>query len=269
MRPFLRTCRARQSYRRKRAILYNPRLEARETGMSVHQDNRRPIAQRSSSWAKFLTRALVKAGASPNLISFSSMVFAALGGLCFYAIALATSAGDRVMLCLGAALFCQLRLLANMLDGMVAVEAGKGGPDGPVWNELPDRFADIAILVGAGYAVAHLGLADASLGWAAAVAAVMTAYVREVVRAAGAPADFSGPMSKPRRMFVMTIAALLTIFDTRLGAPWVASLLGATDRDASGAGAFLELGLWIVLIGAVLTALNRTRRGLAALRSKT
>src|SRR5262249_9148460 len=128
-------------------------------------DNRRPISRRDRSWAKWLVGALVKSGVTPNFISFTSIVFAALAGLCFYAIALATSAGDRVMLCLGAALFCQLRLLANMMDGMVAVEAGKGGPDGPIWNELPDRFADIFVLVGAGYCVARLGLADAALGW--------------------------------------------------------------------------------------------------------
>lgn len=236
--------------------------------MSVDESNRRPIGQRSHGWAKALTRALVKSGLTPNAISFSSMIFAGLGGACFYAISLATSSGDRVLLCLGAALFCQLRLLANMMDGMVAVEGGKGGPDGPVWNELPDRIADISILVGAGYAVAQLGLADAALGWAAAVAAVMTAYVREVVRAAGAPADFSGPMAKPHRMFVMTMAALLTIFDERIGGPWLAWLLGDTDRDTSGVGAFLELGLWIVLIGATFTMLNRARRGLAALHRK-
>jgi phosphatidylglycerophosphate synthase len=120
------------------------------------EDNRRPISQREHGWAKALTRWLVKCGVTPNLISFTSIVFAALAGACFYAIALATNTGDRVMLCVGAALFCQLRLLANMMDGMVAVEGGKGGPDGPVWNELPDRFADIAVLVGAGYGVAHL-----------------------------------------------------------------------------------------------------------------
>ena len=144
---------------------------------------------------------------------------------------------------------------------MVAVEGGKGSADGPVWNELPDRFADIALLVGAGYAVAHLGLADASLGWAAAVAAVMTAYVREVAKGAGAPPDFSGPMAKPHRMFVMTLAALLTMFDGVLGAP-LAQVFGWN----SSAGAFLALGLWIVLMGAVFTALNRTQRALAHLR---
>lgn len=230
-------------------------------------ENRRPISQRSHGWAKWLTGVLVKSGVSPNFISFTSIVWASLAGLCFYAIALATSAGDRVLLCIGAAVFCQLRLLANMMDGMVAVEAGKASKDGMIWNELPDRFADIAVLVGAGYCVASLGIADASLGWAAAVAAVMTAYVREVGRAAGAAADFSGPMAKPHRMFVMTMAALLTMFDAQLGGPWVEAMLGG-DRNATGAGAFIKLGLWIVLIGSTFTALNRARRALSFLNKR-
>jgi phosphatidylglycerophosphate synthase len=220
--------------------------------MSVDESNRRPISQRETGWARALTRALARTGVTPNQISFSSIVFAALAGACFYASALATNAIDRVLVLLGAALFCQLRLLANMLDGMVAVEAGKGGPDGPVWNELPDRFADIFILVGAGYGVAALGFADASLGWAAAVGAVMTAYVREVVRGAGAPADFSGPMAKPHRMFVMTMAALVSTLEPL----W------------HWRGETLHYVLWLVLIGATFTALNRTRRGLAFLNRR-
>jgi phosphatidylglycerophosphate synthase len=233
----------------------------------VVEDNRRPISQRNRSWAKWLVGVLVKSGVTPNFISFTSIIFAALAGACFYAIALATSPGDRVLLCLGAALFCQLRLLANMMDGMVAVEAGRGGPDGPIWNELPDRFADIFILVGAGYCVAELNLANAALGWAAAVAAVMTAYVREVGRAAGAPADFSGPMAKPHRMFVMTMAALLTIVDLPIGGAWIEFVLTGI-RSADGNGAFILLGLWIVVIGATFTALNRARRALAFLNKK-
>jgi phosphatidylglycerophosphate synthase len=230
-------------------------------------ENRRPISQRSHGWAKWLTDALVKSGVSPNFISFTSIVWASLAGLCFYAIALTTNLGDRVLLCLGAALFCQLRLLANMMDGMVAVEAGKASKDGMVWNELPDRFADIAVLVGAGYCVAALGIADASLGWAAAVAAVMTAYTREVGRAAGAPADFTGPMAKPHRMFVMTMAALLSIFDQSLGGAWLQETIlgGPYQNYGMGSGAFIELGIWIVLIGSIFTTLNRARRALSFL----
>jgi phosphatidylglycerophosphate synthase len=219
--------------------------------MSLKQDNRRPISQREHGWAKWATRVLAHAGVTPNFISFTSIVFAALAGLCLFAAATAAGA-ERVLLLLGAALFCQLRLLANMLDGMVAVEAGKGAADGPVWNELPDRIADIAVLVGAGYGLAQLGEAPASLGWAAAVAAVMTAYVREVVRAAGAPADFSGPMAKPHRMFIMTMAALISALEPLWG--WH--------------GQTVHYALWIVVIGATFTALNRARRGLAHLRKK-
>jgi phosphatidylglycerophosphate synthase len=215
----------------------------------VVEDNRRPISQRERGWAKAVTRALAKSAITPNQISFSSMTFAGLAGACFYASALVANPIDRVLFLVGAALFCQLRLLANMFDGMVAVEAGKGGPDGPVWNELPDRFADIFILIGAGYAVAALGLADASLGWAAAVAAVMTAYVREVARGAGAPADFSGPMAKPHRMFVMTMAALIATLEPL----W------------NWRGEALHLALWIVAVGAAATTLNRARRALAFL----
>lgn len=225
-------------------------------------ENRRPISQRSHGWAKWLTGVLVKSGVTPNFISFTSIVWASLAGLCFYAIALATSVGDRVLLCLGAALFCQLRLLANMMDGMVAVEADKASKDGMIWNELPDRFADIAVLVGAGYCVSTLGIADASLGWAAAVAAVMTAYVREVGRAAGAPADFSGPMAKPHRMFVMTMAALIAA----TAAFWADVHPTEFRRDdAPAMGAVIHIALWIVLIGSTFTALNRARRALVFL----
>jgi phosphatidylglycerophosphate synthase len=220
--------------------------------MSVDEANRRPISQRDHAWAKSLTRWLVKTNISPNQISFSSMIFATLAGACFAAFGLATNGADRVMLLIGAALFCQLRLLANMFDGMVAVEAGKRGPDGPVWNELPDRFADIFILVGAGYGAFFLGAVDVAVGWGAAIAAVMTAYVREVARAAGAPADFSGPMAKPHRMFVMTIAALASIF----------------EKLWSGNGDTLAFALWIVVIGAVITTLNRTRRALRYLNQR-
>jgi hypothetical protein len=69
-------------------------------------------------------------------------------------------------------------------------------------------------------------------------------------------------MAKPHRMFVMTMAALLTIIDGAIGGSWVEWMLGG-DRNAAGAGAFIELALWIVLIGAAFTALNRARRALA------
>src|SRR5439155_1544730 len=74
----------------------------------------------------------------------------------------------------------QLRLLCNLLDGMVAIEGGLQSKSGDVFNEVPDRVSDALILLGAGYATAPaLGLAWAgALGSAAALLAVLTAYVR-------------------------------------------------------------------------------------------
>ncbi len=51
-----------------------------------------------------------------------------------------------------AAALVQLRLLANMFDGMVAVETNTASPVGELFNEVPDRVSDAAILVGLGYA---------------------------------------------------------------------------------------------------------------------
>src|SRR5688572_18181181 len=94
--------------------------------------NRRPLASRDTGWARSLSAALARAGASPDLISFVSMPVALAGAAAL--LWLPAPAGP--LLC---ALAVQLRLLCNLLDGMVAVEGGRGGPTGPLWNELPDR----------------------------------------------------------------------------------------------------------------------------------
>jgi phosphatidylglycerophosphate synthase len=208
-------------------------------------DNRRPLASRDTGWARWLSRRFAATAITPNQISMASMAAAALAGAAFWASG-AVDGMPRAALLVAAAVFCQLRLLCNLLDGMVAIEAGRRQPDGAFWNEFPDRVADILILVGAG-----LGAGEPALGWAAAALAVSTAYVRELGRACGLAADFSGPMAKPHRMALVTLAALASI-------------------PASG---FWDLGpetltaaLWIVAVGSSLTALRRAVRLVAALR---
>ncbi|HRD47506.1 MAG TPA: CDP-alcohol phosphatidyltransferase family protein, partial [Caulobacter sp.] len=97
-------------------------------------------------------------GISPDTISFCSVAFAVLGAAGL-AMAGESEGPARIGWLLLAAVCIQLRLLANMLDGMVAVEHGRGGPSGPIWNELPDRIADGLFLVAAGYSAAAAGLA--------------------------------------------------------------------------------------------------------------
>jgi phosphatidylglycerophosphate synthase len=150
------------------------------------------------------------------------------------------------LLLLAAAGFCQLRLLCNLFDGMVAVEGGKAQADGPFWNEFPDRVADIAIMACIGYGIAMPGL-----GWAAACLSVLTAYVRELGRANGAPSDFCGPMAKQHRMALVTGAAVISAFEFLWG----------------GRNELLIAALWIVAVGAAVTALRRAWRQISWLKA--
>ncbi len=170
--------------------------------------NRRPLKTRQRAWAHTLARLFVRFGMTPNQMSLASIVCAALAGGAYLSPAAFSGAVPRVFLSVvalfAAAALIQLRLLANMLDGLMAVEE-KGGkaPTGVIYNELPDRIADAIILVAAGYACGW-----AWLGWLAALLAALTAYVRALGGSLGFDQDFSGPMAKPHRMFAMTVGTV-------------------------------------------------------------
>ena len=147
----------------------------------------------------------------------------------------------RVWLLLGAAAGIQLRLLCNMLDGMVAVEGGLQTKSGEVFNDLPDRISDALILIPAGYAVYDFAYGTL-LGWSAALLAIFTAYVRMMGGAAGLKQSFMGPMAKPHRMFTLTLGCLLSTVETFYLRP----------------GAMLWAALIIINLGSVITIWRRT-----------
>jgi phosphatidylglycerophosphate synthase len=133
--------------------------------------DRRPLKTRSAAWAQRLAAALAAGRISPNSISVAGIGFACAGA----AGILAAGQGwlfPALGYGLGAA-GIQLRLLCNMLDGLVAVEGGKKSPGGDLFNELPDRVEDGVLLVAAGYASG-----EPWIGWLCAVLAVLTAYIR-------------------------------------------------------------------------------------------
>lgn len=116
---------------------------------------------------------------------------------------------------LGALLCIQLRLLCNLMDGMVAVECGKGSPSGVLFNDVPDRVADVLIFVGAGYSGAGepgvVKLCGVPMGWCCAVVAVWTAYLRVLGASLNGQHDFGGPMAKQHRMAVLSGGILLEL----------------------------------------------------------
>jgi phosphatidylglycerophosphate synthase len=205
---------------------------------------RRPIATRNAAWAQAFARWLASTSVTPNQISIASIVVAAIAGGAFWMSAYA-SPGVRIALLIVAALGCQVRLICNLLDGLVAIESGKRAADGAFWNEFPDRISDIFIIVGLG-----LGAGAPTLAWAAASLAVLTAYTRELGQNCGAPADFSGPMAKPHRMALVTIASLSAIAEQMMG----------------GGVMILTAALWILAVGAAITTALRAMRIVKVLR---
>jgi phosphatidylglycerophosphate synthase len=160
-----------------------------------------------------LAAALARRGVSPNAISVAGLVAGLLAGVALAATAFTDGWALRLCWIAGAA-GVQLRLLANLLDGMVAVASNRTSKLGELFNEVPDRLSDAAVLVGLGYAAGG----RPELGYVAAVGALLTAYVRALGKAAGAPNVFAGPMAKPHRMALVTVVALAC---AALPAGWV------------------------------------------------
>jgi len=200
------------------------------------------LKSRDSAWARALARSLSKTFVTPNLISTFSTVFCAAAGACLWETGRAAG-WVRVACLLGAVAGMQLRLVCNLIDGMVAVEGGKGSKSGELWNDVPDRISDLLIFVPLGYALGALPMAR-ELGWLAGVLAVLTAYVRVLGGALGLKQNFGGPMGKPQRMAVMTAACVAACFEPLLH--WH--------------GLVLYAALCVVAAGSALTMVLRLRR---------
>ncbi len=211
---------------------------------------RRPIATRDLAISGRIASWLAKHGASPNGISVMSAVFGLAAGAC----AAGTGWCDGItarMLWLGTALFAQLRLLANLFDGMVAIESGKASPVGELFNEMPDRISDMAIFIGLGLA------AGGEIVWAmlAALTSVATAYVRVQCALAGGGQHYIGPMAKPHRMFLVTMLCLYMMVTP-----------GAWQTGYRGLGPAGWLCV-VVTLGASITMIRRTLRASRKLKA--
>jgi phosphatidylglycerophosphate synthase len=231
---------------------------------SYRSPERRPIAVRN--WALFRNLAvwLAGRGVSPNSISVAGMGCGIAAGIALASTSWSSSLGERVAW-LAAALFIQLRLLANMLDGMVAIECRKASPVGELFNEVPDRISDVATLVGAAYASGG----DTTLGYLAACVALFTAYVRAMGKAAGAAQEFCGPMAKQQRMFLVTFIAIYSGLAPEAWRPHWQPFVPLQAGESERGWGLMALALALIVIGGLATAVRRLRRIAGNLRKAT
>ena len=208
--------------------------------------DRRPLRARGLRLWKGMIPLFQRCGVRPNDISAVGLLAGVAAGVALCATAYAGSEASRRALWLAGALLILFRGACNIMDGVLAVETGASSRTGYLWNEFPDRMADAAVMIGAGYAAGS----EPTAGWAAAVAAVITAYTRALARVAGAPMDYRGPMAKPARLALLCAVAAYC------------GLTPATWQPAWGCGSATGLmgaALWIVTAGCAVTVWRRLR----------
>lgn len=199
--------------------------------------DRRPISARNNQFSKRFSTFLAAQGVSPNSISVASLGFSMSAGLCLFLTS--TDFSTRWLWGL-AALFILLRLLANMFDGMVAVELETTSTVGDIFNEVPDRLSDVIIFISAGFAAGS----SPDLGYVTAILSLFVAYLRTLGNFMGVNQLFIGPMAKSHRMF-----ALIAICFYNALMPdilWIPSLL--------------TWGLSVIIFGSVITVIRRLQR---------
>lgn len=204
--------------------------------MSYQSKDRRPIPVRENPLSKRTAKLLTRAGVSANLISSLSLLFGVGAGICL--MMTSSQPGVRLWWALAAVLIL-LRLLANMLDGMVAMETGETSAVGELFNEVPDRISDAATFIGAGFAASS----SIHLGYMAAILALLVAYARALGNQMGVTGLFIGPMSKQQRMFTLIVICL---FYAIVPFAWQSLPL-------------LILGLWAINLGSIITFIRRIR----------
>lgn len=209
---------------------------------------RRELTSRNQPWAQHFARQVAGTGLTPNAISLLSLLFsAAAAGALATAASAAPHPGKLAICYLVAAAGIQLRLLCNLLDGMVAIECGKKSATGGLYNEAPDRLADVLILVASGEMAGPLWGTTLPLGWLAAVLAVGMAYLRVLGGTLTGTQNFMGPMAKQHRMFVLTVACL-----AGAASAWV------TGPEAP-ARHLRPAALHVIVFGSALTCVRRLR----------
>lgn len=139
------------------------------------------------------------AGASPNLLSLLSMIFAlAAGG--FYLLS-----ADEVALLYPAALMVLLNSAFDVVDGALARRTGRAEPKGDFLDHVIDRYADMAILVG----IVLAGYVSEAWGIFAVMGVLLTSYLGTQAQALQLGRLYGGIMGRADRLTLILFATVV------------------------------------------------------------
>jgi len=180
---------------------------------------------------------LGRIGVTSEVVSMHGMIFGILAGGFF----MWTGMGeDPDRYWVSGMIFCLLRIVTIRLDQAMQLPHQRSNPEEYSFSEVPERVSDAVTLIGFGFAVDS----DPWLGLAAALAAILSAYVRSyaVMRGAARKSASSGPMTRTHRLLLVSVTAIVIVLPL------------PSDRVATP---IPIIALWVILVGCVATILIR------------
>ncbi len=205
--------------------------------------NRRPVKSRGQKAFHDLAKALAKRGIRPNHVSVASAIFATLAAISIFVAGQSPSIALPMLI--AAVLGIQLRLVCNLIDGLIAIECQLRTKTGEIYNDFPDRISDSVLFIAAGYAISQTPF-GVELGWAAAWAAALTAYVRYLGNAVTSKQCFAGPMAKQHRMAIFTLSLIAACVESQMTGHFTNSITVALVLI--GAGSLVTVARRLFLI---------------------
>ena len=133
----------------------------------------------------------------PNTITWVSLLFAVAAALCLYS-------ADLGWVLLLTPVFITLRMMCNLLDGMVAIERAMTSPQGEALQDTVDRLADSCMVLGAAFSP----IGDLRLGIVAITLMLISSYVGIQKKAVGGSREYGGILGKGDRFLLFSIASV-------------------------------------------------------------
>jgi CDP-diacylglycerol---glycerol-3-phosphate 3-phosphatidyltransferase len=159
---------------------------------------------RWQKWLQPIVSASVQFHVSPDAFTYGALALSLLAGLALGLAGANTWTLWVVPVCV------LLRLIFNLLDGLVARAAGVADTLGELKNEFGDRLADAAIFLGLIFG----GYVDPRLASIALILILLSSYLGILSKALGGPRLYTGVFAKGDRMITL---ALFTLYPALSG----------------------------------------------------
>lgn len=177
----------------------------------------------------------------PDIISFAAFFVCLLIGFLYY------HADEAPIFLIVNILLIILRMTLNTLDGLIALKIGRTSLVGEMVNALPDRYADLFILIG----ISFSALCDVKIGMIASLTVLMVSYSGMLGKAIGVSWQHQGPLDKVDRLFFFMLASLVQFILAVTGHPRI--ILFGMNTTA------LEICMLLFIVLGQLTVIYRVR----------